>query len=224
MIVTLTASGPALRPLGQLPGDRRATSARSLPTPPRRRRRSPPYFNRSLPRRLAPVETGLAGKRVLGDGRVGRDRRCLCARVCGRGRLGVRPLPPRPRAGRGGRGRAGRGADRRRRPDARGRDRSAVREALGRSGGLDVCAAVAGVWPREDVPVWELSLERWEQHAGREPARDVPHGARLPARGGALGSRQPGDGRVDGRAWSARRAMRTTRPRSRRSRTGCCSA
>ena len=28
-------------------------------------------------------------------------------------------------------------------------------------GGLDVCAAVAGVWPRGDEPVWELSLERW---------------------------------------------------------------
>jgi 3-oxoacyl-[acyl-carrier protein] reductase len=26
---------------------------------------------------------------------------------------------------------------------------------------LDVCAAVAGVWPRDDVPVWELPLERW---------------------------------------------------------------
>ena len=26
---------------------------------------------------------------------------------------------------------------------------------------LDVCAAVAGVWPRDDVPVWELTLERW---------------------------------------------------------------
>jgi 3-oxoacyl-[acyl-carrier protein] reductase len=33
------------------------------------------------------------------------------------------------------------------------------REALG---GLDVCAAVAGVWPEEDVPVWHLPLERWE--------------------------------------------------------------
>jgi 3-oxoacyl-[acyl-carrier protein] reductase len=31
------------------------------------------------------------------------------------------------------------------------------------AGDLDVCAAVAGVWPREDVPVWELSLGRWEQ-------------------------------------------------------------
>jgi 3-oxoacyl-[acyl-carrier protein] reductase len=29
-------------------------------------------------------------------------------------------------------------------------------------GGLDVCAAVAGAWPEDDVPVWELSLERWE--------------------------------------------------------------
>ena len=28
-------------------------------------------------------------------------------------------------------------------------------------GGLDVCAAVAGVWPEEDIPVWQLPLERW---------------------------------------------------------------
>lgn len=34
-----------------------------------------------------------------------------------------------------------------------------AREALG---AVDVCAAVAGVWPSEDVPVWELPLERWE--------------------------------------------------------------
>jgi 3-oxoacyl-[acyl-carrier protein] reductase len=31
------------------------------------------------------------------------------------------------------------------------------------AGDLDVCVAVAGVWPREDVPVWELPLERWER-------------------------------------------------------------
>jgi 3-oxoacyl-[acyl-carrier protein] reductase len=31
------------------------------------------------------------------------------------------------------------------------------------AGRLDVCAAVAGVWPSEDVPVWELPLSRWEQ-------------------------------------------------------------
>jgi len=29
------------------------------------------------------------------------------------------------------------------------------------AGELDVCAAVAGVWPEQDVPVWELPLERW---------------------------------------------------------------
>jgi 3-oxoacyl-[acyl-carrier protein] reductase len=29
------------------------------------------------------------------------------------------------------------------------------------AGPLDVCAAIAGVWPREDTPVWELTLERW---------------------------------------------------------------
>jgi 3-oxoacyl-[acyl-carrier protein] reductase len=34
----------------------------------------------------------------------------------------------------------------------------AAREALGR---VDICAAVAGVWPRDDRPVWELPLERW---------------------------------------------------------------
>jgi 3-oxoacyl-[acyl-carrier protein] reductase len=34
-------------------------------------------------------------------------------------------------------------------------------EALDALGGLDVCAAVAGVWPEEDVPVWELPVERW---------------------------------------------------------------
>jgi 3-oxoacyl-[acyl-carrier protein] reductase len=30
-------------------------------------------------------------------------------------------------------------------------------------GSVDVCAAVAGVWPAGDVPVWELPLARWEE-------------------------------------------------------------
>jgi 3-oxoacyl-[acyl-carrier protein] reductase len=30
-------------------------------------------------------------------------------------------------------------------------------------GGLDVCAAVAGVRPEEDIPVWKLPLERWNR-------------------------------------------------------------
>jgi 3-oxoacyl-[acyl-carrier protein] reductase len=37
---------------------------------------------------------------------------------------------------------------------------AAAREAVGR---VEVCAAVAGVWPEEDVPVWELPLDRWEE-------------------------------------------------------------
>jgi 3-oxoacyl-[acyl-carrier protein] reductase len=35
-----------------------------------------------------------------------------------------------------------------------------AREGLGQ---IDVCVHVAGVWPSEDVPVWELTLERWEE-------------------------------------------------------------
>jgi 3-oxoacyl-[acyl-carrier protein] reductase len=35
-----------------------------------------------------------------------------------------------------------------------------ARAALGR---VDVCAAVAGAWPEEDVPVWELPPARWEK-------------------------------------------------------------
>ena len=36
---------------------------------------------------------------------------------------------------------------------------ASARAALGR---IDACAAVAGAWPREDVPVWQLPLGRWE--------------------------------------------------------------
>ncbi len=39
-----------------------------------------------------------------------------------------------------------------------GRVFSETREALG---GVDVCAAVAGVWPEEDLPVWQIPLDRW---------------------------------------------------------------
>lgn len=35
-------------------------------------------------------------------------------------------------------------------------------EALEGLGRLDVVVANAGYWPREDVPVWEMPLERWE--------------------------------------------------------------
>ena len=35
-----------------------------------------------------------------------------------------------------------------------------ARDALG---AIDVCAAVAGVYPSDDLPVWALPLERWEE-------------------------------------------------------------
>jgi 3-oxoacyl-[acyl-carrier protein] reductase len=31
-----------------------------------------------------------------------------------------------------------------------------------RLGGVDICVANAGVWPRADEPAWQLSLERWD--------------------------------------------------------------
>jgi 3-oxoacyl-[acyl-carrier protein] reductase len=109
------------------------------------------------------VETGLAGKRVLVTGASG-GIGAACARAFAaegahvfvhyhRGReraeavaaeLGGAPLAA---------------ADLTREDDA---DRlfAAALDALG---GLDVCAAVAGAWPSEDMPVWDLPLERWEQ-------------------------------------------------------------
>src|SRR5207342_1178683 len=35
-----------------------------------------------------------------------------------------------------------------------------ARDALG---AIDACAAVAGVYPSDDLPVWALPLERWEE-------------------------------------------------------------
>ena len=43
------------------------------------------------------------------------------------------------------------------------RDEEEVERLFAEAGPLDVCAAVAGVWPSEDGPVWELPLERWEE-------------------------------------------------------------
>jgi 3-oxoacyl-[acyl-carrier protein] reductase len=42
-------------------------------------------------------------------------------------------------------------------------DEQEVERLFDEAGELDACAAVAGVWPSEDVPVWELPLERWER-------------------------------------------------------------
>jgi 3-oxoacyl-[acyl-carrier protein] reductase len=43
------------------------------------------------------------------------------------------------------------------------RDEASVERMFAEAGELDACAAVAGVWPEDDVPVSELSLERWRE-------------------------------------------------------------
>ena len=40
-------------------------------------------------------------------------------------------------------------------------DEDEVDALFAQAGRLDACAAVAGVWPSEDRPVWELPLDRW---------------------------------------------------------------
>ena len=45
----------------------------------------------------------------------------------------------------------------------RARSTSCFAGAVEELGGFDVCAAVVGGWPEEDLPLWELPLERWEE-------------------------------------------------------------
>ena len=43
------------------------------------------------------------------------------------------------------------------------RDEEEVDRLFAEAGPIEVCAAIAGIWPREDVPVWELPLRRWRE-------------------------------------------------------------
>ena len=90
-------------------------------------------------------------------------------------------------------------------------------------GGVDVCAAVAGVWPSGDEPIWERSLERWESTLRANLTATF-----LTARAFLREVAQSGHGNLvlvaPPRDASARRAMPTTRRRSPRSRSACCAA
>jgi 3-oxoacyl-[acyl-carrier protein] reductase len=110
----------------------------------------------------ARVHTGLAGKVVLVTGGAGGiGSACVRAFAAEGARVAVHYRTSRERAEElaaeiGG---VAIGADL--------TDEAAVDSLFTRAreelGDVDVCAAVAGVWPREDEPVWQLGLERWEK-------------------------------------------------------------
>jgi 3-oxoacyl-[acyl-carrier protein] reductase len=104
------------------------------------------------------VETGLAGKRILVTGASGGIGSACAREFAAEGANVVAHY-------RGGRERAETlaaelGADL---VQADLTVESEVEALFEQAGTLDICAAVVGEWPRGDVPVWELPLERWEQ-------------------------------------------------------------
>jgi 3-oxoacyl-[acyl-carrier protein] reductase len=109
------------------------------------------------------VETGLTGKGVLVTGASGGiGAACAAAFAAEGARVAVHYHRGEERAREVAAGLGGAPTLRADLTDEREVDRlfEEARSALGR---IDVCAAVAGVWPSEDVPVWRLPLERWEQ-------------------------------------------------------------
>ena len=107
------------------------------------------------------METGLAGKRVLVTGGAGGiGSACVSAFAAEGAQVAIHFRTSRERAERLAQETGGIAlqADLTVEGEA---DRlfQAVERELG---GVEVCAAIAGFWPREDEPVWELPLERWE--------------------------------------------------------------
>lgn len=108
------------------------------------------------------MDSGLAGKAALVTGGSGGIGRVVCRALAAEGcRVAVHYHTARGAAEdlAAEMGGVALGADLRREAEADSLVPSAV-AALGR---LDVCVASAGIWPSADVPVWEMSLERWEE-------------------------------------------------------------
>jgi 3-oxoacyl-[acyl-carrier protein] reductase len=107
------------------------------------------------------VETGLAGKRVLVTGGAGGiGSACVRAFAAEGARVAIHYRTSRDRADELARETGGivQQADLTVEEEVDRLFEATAREL----GGLDVCAAVAGFWPREDEPLWNLPLVRWE--------------------------------------------------------------
>jgi 3-oxoacyl-[acyl-carrier protein] reductase len=100
------------------------------------------------------VDSGLAGKRVLVTGASG-GIGAACARA-----LAAEGAEVVVHYNRGRERAEALGAGQLVQADLTREDQ--VERMFAEAGDLDVCVAVAGVWPREDTPVWELPLARWE--------------------------------------------------------------
>src|SRR6266508_2348811 len=100
------------------------------------------------------METGLAGKRVLVTGASG-GIGGACARAFTAEGAEVVAHYHRGRERAEALGVAVVGADLTREDE--------VERMFAEAGRLDICAAVAGAWPSEDAPVWELPLARWRE-------------------------------------------------------------